>query len=193
MLGAPCQLWGEALFLVWCWSPLDTGRIWWNGAALIYFIFFSWSCSQWALCPPSWGEPGFVVWPYMTATPSRVQLGCPALSSLYFIFLLVQGPEVNTRCGCCIVLYSNVFKCHVLSTIPNGTQCLTAFFWSTTALWADDFRGNSDSAFLQQLELDKVQVLSGSRGIAWNVFPLDAYITSVCWSVICCLLAVCCI
>lgn len=34
--------------------------------------------------------------------------------------------------------------------------------------------------FLQQLELDKVQVLSGSRGIAWNVFPLDAYITSVC-------------
>lgn len=54
-----------------------------------------------------------------------------------------------------------MLKYYIFSTLPNDTQCFTAFFWSATTLGADDFRENSDSAFLLQLELEKVQVLSG--------------------------------
>lgn len=52
-----------------------------------------------------------------------------------------------------------MFKYCVFSTLPKDTQCFMILFFSlATTLWTDCFREASDSSFLPQLELEKVQV-----------------------------------
>lgn len=182
--------WGSSLLepavLLSVWSYLQyflqmpptphIGRIWWAGALHWYFHFFLFilACKLWlySVSLMSFQQGG----PRSFCLSSHGSCSIPSLNLLQLqdAFSQVQRPEPNARC--LIVLYSNVFKYHVFSALPNDTQCFIAFLLlllATALVGADDFRENSQQWLRLPPAVGTAESVSGKCdwGIAQKIFP----------------------